>query len=147
MSISIFKEVQVIRKKIESKQEQQVKKVKVLDSRVRVEVVPDSGYWEKKHLVFEVRTKDYPTQPCKVLCKSQITHPNILELDGEVCLSLFDEDWLPSMRLDDYISGILYILHNPNFEDPLSDFFHIAKSKNQLSEAISSLLKPQLNAN
>ena len=147
MSQSIFKEVQMIRKRIESKQEQQVKKVKVLESRVRVEVVPDAGYWDKKHLVFEVRIKDYPVQPCKVLCKSQITHPNILELDGEVCLSLFDEDWEPSMRLEDYISGILYILHNPNFDDPLSDFFHIAKAKGQLTEAISSLNKSQLNAN
>jgi ubiquitin-conjugating enzyme E2 M len=140
MSISLFKEVQNIRKRIESLASGQLLKLKILNDRVRIEVKPDDGLWQKKHLHFEIKTKEYPRSPCKVLCKSQILHPNILEIDGEVCLSLFDEDWFPDMRLDDYINGILFILHNPNFDDPLSDFFHTAKSNGKIPEAIKSIV-------
>lgn len=139
MSVSVHKEVKIINERIESITNGQVKKVKVGFGRVQVRVVPDSGYWEGKSLRFDIKIGNYPGAPCKVVCQTGILHPNILEIDGEVCLSLFDEDWDPKIRLDDYIAGILFILHNPNFDDPLSDYFCIAKEKGEVAQAIQHL--------
>lgn len=139
MSVSVHKEVKIINEKIESITNGQVKKVKVVNSKVQIKVVPDSGYWEGKLLKFDIKINKYPIAPCKVICQSVILHPNILEIDGEVCLNLFDEDWDPKIRLDDYITGILFVLHNPNFDDPLSDYFCIAKEKGELAQAIQNL--------
>ena len=43
------------------------------------------------------------------------------------------------MRLEDYVQGILYLLHNPNFEDPLSDYFCIAREQGRIQDAINSI--------
>lgn len=141
MSVSVHKEVKIINEKIESITNGQVKQLKVHNNKVQLKVIPDSGYWEGILLRFNINATNYPKSPCKVKCQSQILHPNILELDGEVCLNVFDEDWSPKLRIDDYISGILYILHNPNFDDPLSDYFCIAKEKNELPDAIKNLIQ------
>lgn len=137
--MSIHKEIQCLNSRLASIGNCQIRSIKWEKNAIKVCVCPDAGYWAEKELKFEIRTKRYPKQACKVICKSNILHPNILESDGEVCLNIFDEDWQPSMRIEDYISGILYILHNPNFDDPLSDYFWIAKDQGKLPQAISSL--------
>jgi ubiquitin-protein ligase len=140
MHLSVYKEVQAINSRLISSTYQQIKSIKASENKVKLTVIPDSGFWVDKQLEFEIKTSAYPKSPCRVQCKSEIIHPNILEADGEVCLSLFDEDWQPSMVIADYIFGILFLLHNPNFEDPLSDFFCIAKEQGKLAQAIDSLL-------
>ena len=139
MNISIHKEVQCMSSRLSSIANTQVKSIKACSGRVKLEIEPDFGYWISKRLLFEIKTKDYPTKPCKVICKTKILHPNILEIDGEVCLSMFDEDWQPTMRLEHYLSGILFVLHNPNFDDPLSDYFCIAREQGKIKQAIESL--------
>ena len=75
-------------------------------------------------------------------CLTHILHPNILELDGEVCLSIFDEDWVAGMSIGDYILGLLYLFHHPNFDDPLSDYFCIARDQGTMAAAIANCSKP-----
>jgi ubiquitin-protein ligase len=139
MNLSIHKELQCLLSRIQQIGNGQILSLKSSTERIKCVIKPDQGFWATRELVFEIKTKNYPRSPCKVLCKSKILHPNILEIDGEVCLSLFDEDWEPSMRLEHYLIGILYILHHPNFEDPLSDYFCIAKEQGKISQAIQSL--------
>ena len=139
MNISIYKEVQSLSLRLLSLAHGQIKSLKASSGKVKLVIEADSGFWETKSMVFEINTKDYPQKPCKVNCKSKILHPNILEIDGEVCLSIFDEDWQPTMRIEHYITGILYILHNPNFDDPLSDYFCIAREQGKMKQAIESL--------
>lgn len=139
MNISIYKEAHFLSSRLPSITNSQVKSIKASSTRVKFVIEPDLGFWATKKLIFEVVTKGYPNSPCKVLCKSKILHPNILEIDGEVCLSMFDEDWQPTMRLEHYLSGILFVLHNPNFEDPLSDYFCIAREQGKMKQAIESL--------
>jgi len=141
MKLSLHKEIHVLSKRLPAATNYQLKNIKVTSqNQIRICVCPSSGYWYGQALTFEVKTKDsYPHKPCKVFCKSKILHPNILELDGEVCLSIFDDDWMPTMRLEDYVQGILYLLHNPNFEDPLSDYFCIAREQGRIQDAINSI--------
>ncbi|OMJ67103.1 hypothetical protein SteCoe_35826 [Stentor coeruleus] len=139
MNVSVYKEVHTLSQRLPSLCDGQVKSIKAADQKVKVIIKTESGYWSNKDLIFEIRTKKYPKSPCKVICRSKILHPNILEIDGEVCLSIFDEDWNPNMRLDDYVLGILFILHHPNFDDPLSDYFCIAREQGKMVQAINSL--------
>lgn len=94
MKHSIYKEVNRISTNLNEIGDQQIKSIKVTSSQhVRVVVQADSGIWAGKKLSFEVKSRHkYPSQPCKVRCVSSIKHPNILEIDGEVCLSMFDDD-------------------------------------------------------
>ena len=57
-------------------------------------------------------------------CLTNIYHPNIDPTDqyANVCLNILD-DWPPSYGLQDLIQGILFLLHNPNLDDPLSPYF------------------------
>lgn len=138
MKHSLFKEVHNLSVFYEN-HDPQVKSLKVTSlNNVRARIQPNAGLWSGHLLTFEIRTKHcYPHSPCKVKCTSQILHPNILELDGELCLNVFDEDWSSSMSVFDYISGVIYLLYYPNFEDPLSDYFCIAKEQGRLPEAIA----------
>ena len=140
MTTSIHKEVHFLLSRLESFGNGQIKSIKASNGKVKCTIQPNSGYWITQQLNFEIKTKNYPKDPCKVVCKSKILHPNILEVDGEVCLSLFDEDWSPSIRLEHYLLGLLYVLHNPNFEDPLSDYFCIAKEQGKMIQAIQSII-------
>ena len=142
MKLSIYKEVHVLAQHLQGEHCSQIQSVKVTPARnVRLTVVPDSGIWQGRTYLFEIKAKKYPIKPCKVRCLSPILHPNILEIDGEVCLSIFDEDWNPAMTLMDYMQGILYIFHHPNFDDPLSDYFCIAREKGTLKAAIENCTK------
>ncbi|CAG9315857.1 unnamed protein product [Blepharisma stoltei] len=141
MKHSIYKEVQILSTKLDMLGDGQIKQLKVTSlQHVRVVVQPDSGIWSGKNLIFEIKTRNkYPQEPCKVICITSIKHPNILELDGEVCLSMFDDDWCPDMSIEHYMQGILYILHHPNFDDPLSDYFCIAKEQGRIEDAIQQI--------
>ena len=67
---------------------------------------------------------DYPLSAPLVNCETEIYHPNIDPTSEEynVCLNLFDE-WTESYGLRDVIQGLLFLMYNPNLEDPLSTYF------------------------
>ena len=86
-----------------------------------VEIIPNDGFYRGGKFEFKVKVKDYPQNPPNVTCKTQIYHPNIDEC-GEICLNLFNE-WAETNTLEDCVQGLLFLLYNPNLEDPLSPWF------------------------
>ncbi|KAI8040353.1 hypothetical protein M5D96_006293 [Drosophila gunungcola] len=67
-------------------------------------ISPDEGFYRDGRFVFNFRVgSNYPHEPPKVKCATQVYHPNI-DLEGNVCLNILREDWNPE----------------PNPEDPLN---------------------------
>ena len=87
----------------------------------KVEITPNDGLYSGGKFEFEIRVTDYPQKAPTVTCGTQIYHPNIDE-NGEICLNLFSE-WAETNTLEDCIQGLLFLLYNPNLEDPLSPWF------------------------
>lgn len=83
-------------------------------------VTPDEGFYQNCHILFDFRIDDnYPYEPPKVKCETEIYHPNI-DLDGSVCLNILREDWKPVLTIDSIVYGLLYLLMAPNPKDPLN---------------------------
>ena len=87
----------------------------------KVEIVPNDGLYCGGKFDFEVTLQNYPKDAPNVTCVTQIYHPNIDE-NGEICLNLFNE-WVETNNLEDCVQGLLFLLYNPNLEDPLSPLF------------------------
>lgn len=88
-----------------------------------LEIKPNDGYYKQGKFDFNFTIANYPQEPPKVKCETKIYHPNISDEDGgDVCLSLFD-DWTDKNDLEDCVQGLLFLLYNPNLEDPLNPFF------------------------
>lgn len=87
----------------------------------KVEITPNDGLYSGGKFEFEVKVQDYPQKAPAVTCNTQIYHPNIDE-NGEICLNLFSE-WAETNTLEDCIQGLLFLLYNPNLDDPLSPWF------------------------
>lgn len=87
----------------------------------KVEITPNDGLYCGGKFEFEIRVQDYPQKAPTVTCSTQIYHPNIDE-NGEICLNLFSE-WAETNTLEDCIQGLLFLLYNPNLDDPLSPWF------------------------
>lgn len=123
--VSLHKEVYHLNSRVSQLTEGQIAKVKLTHKlNVRFTVQPNGGLWNSRKILFELNVaKNYPNEACEVTCLSRIAHPNIYNHGGAVCLSSLEEDWTSSMRLEDYVMGVLFLLHNPNFDDPLSDDF------------------------
>lgn len=62
---------------------------------------------------------NYPHEPPKVKCETQVYHPNI-DLDGNVCLNILREDWKPVLTINSIVYGLQYLFLEPNPEDPLN---------------------------
>ena len=88
----------------------------------KVEIVPNDGLYCGGKFNFEVTLKDYPKTAPSVTCVTQIYHPNIDNDNGEICLNLFSE-WSETYTLEDCVQGLLFLMYNPNLEDPLSPLF------------------------
>lgn len=58
---------------------------------------------------------------CLICVRAQIYHPNIDHRKGHVCLH-FDKP-VSELKLEDVVLGLIFVLHNPNLEDPVSDIF------------------------
>ena len=74
-------------------------------------------------------------EPPTVFCETDIYHPNIDTTDIEyetsgsnVCLNLLDRGtWNHKLGLEGAVMGLVFLLHNPNLEDPLTpDFDSVA---------------------
>jgi ubiquitin-conjugating enzyme E2 M len=62
---------------------------------------------------------DYPHEVPKVHCDTKIYHPNI-DLEGKICLNILREDWKPVLNLQTLIYGLVFLLLEPNDDDPLN---------------------------
>ena len=87
-----------------------------------VEILPNDGFYCGGKFNFRVTLKDYPDRAPSVRCVTQIYHPNIDNETGDICLNLFDE-WTATSTLEDCVQGLLFLLYNPNLDDPLSPLF------------------------
>ena len=111
---------------------------------VCVTVSPNDGPYHGGKFDFEFDLSDgYPTSPPAVHCQTQIYHPNIDWCDdqGEVCLNLLDELWTQDMTLEDVVQGILFLLYNPNIEDPLSSMFTGTECEEEFLENVRLSLR------
>lgn len=96
------------------------------DFQFDVEFKISDGFY--RDAVFAVRIalgEDYPYVAPDVTFISEILHPNIgdgFDDAGAVCFNLLD-DWLPSNDLEDVVHGLLFLIKNPNFSDPLNPIF------------------------
>lgn len=87
----------------------------------KVEITPNDGFYRGGKFDFDVKVQDYPKNAPNVTCATQIYHPNIDD-NGEICLNLFSE-WAETNTLEDCVQGLLFLLYNPNLDDPLSPWF------------------------
>ena len=85
-----------------------------------------------------------PYTPPTVRCLTDIYHPNIERYSStgstNVCLNLFsDGEWDGDFGLQDVIQGLLFLLHNPEPEDPLLTGFDAANFEENVAKQKAGL--------
>lgn len=86
----------------------------------RIFIRPAEGYYNGGTFSFTVEIGDnFPIDPPKIKCTQKIYHPNI-DLEGNVCLNILREDWLPVLSLNSVILGLNFLFLEPNPNDPLN---------------------------
>jgi len=102
---------------------------------------PKGGYYQGGKFTFQLNTPyDYPSSPPDITCLTKYTHhPNISETG--VCVSITGCDFDTGLRLEHYVNGLLFLLHNPNFDDMLNciDF----ENEEQFKKAAQDVIKQQ----
>ena len=91
-------------------------------TKFKLVIKPQEGIYEGGKWEFSFDCPpDFPNNPPKVHCLTQIYHPNI-DLEGHVCLSTLrvDKDWSPVTTLNHVVYGILSLFLYPNPDDPLN---------------------------
>ncbi|KAH6923286.1 hypothetical protein HPB50_026187 [Hyalomma asiaticum] len=87
----------------------------------RLIVCPAEGFYRNGRFVFAIHVSDhYPYKPPEVKCETRVFHPNI-DLEGNVCLKILRKWWNPAMSLDSVVVSVLFILLEPNTEDPFNE--------------------------
>jgi len=72
-------------------------------------ISPDEGFYRDGRFVFNFRVgSNYPHEPPKVKCATQVYHPNI-DLDGNVCLNILREDWNPVLNINSIVYGLQFL--------------------------------------
>ncbi|GAB6033171.1 Nedd8-conjugating enzyme UbcE2M [Chamberlinius hualienensis] len=83
-------------------------------------ISPDEGFYRGGRFAFSFKVgPNYPHEPPKVKCETQVYHPNI-DLEGNVCLNILREDWKPVLTINSIVYGLQYLFLEPNPEDPLN---------------------------
>lgn len=83
-------------------------------------ICPDEGFYRTGRFVFTFKVgPNYPHEPPKVKCETQVYHPNI-DQQGNVCLNILREDWKPVLTINSIVYGLQYLFLEPNPEDPLN---------------------------
>lgn len=78
------------------------------------------GFYKTGRFVFSFKVgPNYPHEPPKVKCETQVYHPNI-DQQGNVCLNILREDWKPVLTINSIVYGLQYLFLEPNPEDPLN---------------------------
>ncbi|CAD7004638.1 nedd8-conjugating enzyme Ubc12 [Ceratitis capitata] len=86
----------------------------------KLTICPDEGFYRNGRFVFSFRVgPNYPHEPPKVKCETQVYHPNI-DLEGNVCLNILREDWNPVLTISSIVYGLQFLFLEPNPEDPLN---------------------------
>ena len=113
---------------------------------IRVAITPSGGLYQGGTFKFEFDLSDgYPDTAPSIRCLTRMYHPNIDLLDeygdGDICLNLLDELFDPSLTLEDYVQGILFLFYNPNLDDPLSGAFDgtVTEEEYQANVSLSML--------
>jgi len=72
-------------------------------------ISPDEGFYRDGRFVFNFRVgSNYPHEPPKVKCATQVYHPNI-DLEGNVCLNILREDWNPVLNINSIVYGLQFL--------------------------------------
>lgn len=147
----LYKEITLLQRQI----------VSTFDGQVQVEVTEDDysnimlyiniickdgAYANGKFTFIASNFSGYPDVCPVVRCSTQIYHPNIAFLadGGDICLNILDE-WQPSMRLEDLVQALLFLLHNPNYDDAYN--WMVQGSHMHHESVRASLLGEQHNIN
>lgn len=113
---------------------------------VPIRLAPRSGPYRGGQFDFELDLSDgYPASPPVVRAVTPIYHPNVDCSDdcseGDVCLNLLDDLWNADMTLEDVVQGLLFLLHEPNLEDPLSPMFNGSEDEDEFYRTVRDSLR------
>lgn len=101
-----------------------------------VTITPRDGPYQRGKFLFHFNLhKSYPTSPPRIICGKKVYHPNIDD-EGEICLSTLSEWSAKHNDLLDCVQGLLFILQNPNLDDPLSPYFAPGENVHDFHENI-----------
>ncbi|KAK8792334.1 hypothetical protein WA158_001869 [Blastocystis sp. Blastoise] len=85
-----------------------------------VVIKPDMGLYKGGIYCFSFTSNDqFPYEPPKVICQTQILHPNI-SFKGNVCLDIIRERWTPAISLENIAVGLRILLEEPVADDALN---------------------------
>ncbi|ELU07798.1 hypothetical protein CAPTEDRAFT_193169 [Capitella teleta] len=113
-------------------------------SSITVQLRPNSGLYEGGIFNFLIKfPKRYPEMAPRVVCLTNIFHPNIVmntSEDTNVCFSLYGEWHEAQHSLDNVINALLFLLNYPNLRDPWSPFIHATMSRKTLKKKVRQSL-------
>ena len=85
----------------------------------QINISPFDGYYKDGTFTFDCKVPNtYPHEAPKILCTTQVFHPNI-DMEGHVCLNILREDWKPVLTINSVIMGLQFLMLEPNPDDPL----------------------------
>jgi ubiquitin-conjugating enzyme E2 N len=92
-----------------------VERSNVGDLLIEMEGPKESPFEGNNYLILCCYPEEYPHEPPIVKFLTSIFHPSI-SVEGEVCLSILQDEWLPSLTIESIIVGILDLLLKPDDE-------------------------------
>jgi ubiquitin-conjugating enzyme E2 D/E len=81
----------------------------------------DGHYSNGRWLLTVNFSSEYPFRAPKVRFVTPIYHTNINN-DGHICMSLLSDEWNPALKVSDILQGIVYLLQNPDYQNPLDAY-------------------------
>lgn len=106
-----------------------------------VVIIPNSGLYKRGKFNFTVTLgDDFPDTAPSVHCNTTIYHPNI-DTCGDVCLNLLSDEWQPTFSLEDVVQGLLFLIYDPNLEDPLNEYFDGTNSPDEFEANVEMSLQ------
>ena len=119
---------------------------------ILISLAPRSGPYRGGQFDFELDLSEgYPTSPPVVRSRTPIYHPNVDcccdYSEGDVCLNLLDELWTTDMTLEDVVQGLLFLLHEPNLEDPLNSMFDGSEDEEEFHQNVRKSLRGGMEIN
>jgi ubiquitin-conjugating enzyme E2 M len=92
----------------------------IMVSELYVDLTKEECLWKGAKYRFTINVPpNYPHDPPKCHCDTQIYHPNI-DMQGNVCLNILRADWKPVLGINTVILGLIFLFIEPNPNDPLN---------------------------
>lgn len=86
-----------------------------------VVIVPMEGFYRHLKLSFRIDVpKMYPFVGPRIWSMQRLFHPNVDYETGAVCMNILRLDWSPAFSLNVLVMGMLNILLELSWEDPLN---------------------------